>query len=92
MTRRKAELWRFLKSNQGCQSQCKEVHQQHTNNDATTFIDIVALYRDLLNDDSYKANQKTAYATRKQKPEECPLAYASLVEYLEEEAMPPIID
>ena len=41
-----------------------EVHQQHTNNDATTFIDIETLYRDLLNDDSYKANQKTAYATR----------------------------
>ena len=52
----------------------------------------MALYRDKLNDEGYKASQKTAYANRRQKSEECPLAYASLVEYLEEEAMPPMTD
>jgi hypothetical protein len=89
---RKSRLWRYLKNNQGCQIQCREVHKAHTNDANTTYIDIVALYRDQLNDEGYKASQKAAYANRKQQPEECPLAYASLVEYLEEEAMPHVFD
>ena len=89
---RKNRLWRFLKNNQGCQTQRKDIHRTHTNDASTTYINIVVLYRDKLNDEGYKSSQKTAYATRKQRPEECPLAYASLVEYLEEEAMPTMID
>ena len=46
----KNRLWRFLKNNQGCQTQCKDVHRKHTNDASTTYIDIVALYRDKLND------------------------------------------
>ena len=70
----KKQTVEILKNNQGCQTQCKEVHRAHTNDANTTYIDVVALYRDKLNDEGYKASQKAAYANGKQKPEECPLA------------------
>jgi hypothetical protein len=71
---RKNRLWRYLKNNQGCQTMCIDVHREHTNDVNTTYIDVMALYRDKLNNEGYKASQKTAYANRRQRPEECPLA------------------
>ena len=89
---RKARLWRYLKYNQGCQTQCVHIHKEHTDKEDTTYIDIVALYRTQLKDEAYLASQKSAYASRKQHPGEDPVSYASLVAYLENEAMPKLYD
>ena len=89
---RKARLWRYLKYNQGCQTQCVSIHREHTDKDDTTYIDIVALYRNRLKDEAYLASQKSAYASRKQHPGEDPVSYANLVSYLENEAMSKLYD
>ena len=89
---RKARLWRYLKHNQGCQTQCVHIHKEHTDKEDTTYIDIVALYRTQLKDEAYLASQKSAYASRKQHPGEDPVSYANLVAYLENEAMPKLYD